>query len=95
MASPDRSAVNKRLYREVNARIRQVAETDAVGEPLEFLCECGSAACTETLVLPLDVFDEAIAEPRRLIIASAHRPSIEEARILAQRDGYLIVSDTI
>jgi hypothetical protein len=90
---PDTSAVNTRLYREVNARIRQVAETDVSGEPLEFLCECGHAACTETLELPLHFFDEVAAEPGRLILASLHRPSIEEAKILAQHDGSLIVSD--
>jgi hypothetical protein len=93
MKGLDASAVNRRLYREVNARIRQVAETDVAGEPLEFLCECGSAACTETLELPLDVFDRVTAEPGRLILASLHRPSVEEARVLAQHDGYLIVSD--
>jgi hypothetical protein len=90
---PDRSAANKRLYREVNARIRAVAETDVAGEPLEFLCECGSPACTATLELPLAVFDEVTGAPGRIILSSEHRPSIEESAILAQHDGYLIVSD--
>jgi len=93
--SPDRSAVNKRLYREVNARIRDVADTDVAGEPLEFLCECGNPACTETLELPLAVFDEVTAEPGRIILAAQHRASLEESEILAQNDGYLIVPDGI
>lgn len=41
--------LNEAMFREVNERIESLAETFGLQSPLDLVCECGSASCTEQI----------------------------------------------
>ena len=58
-----RLARNEALFREVNERIEDLAQTHADEDHIyEFLCECSNAHCDLRLSLPLSTYEQARAE---------------------------------
>jgi hypothetical protein len=49
-----KAARNEALWREVNERIKLVAETSS---DMEFLCECADMECTETIKLSIAEYE--------------------------------------
>ncbi|MFL5468164.1 MAG: hypothetical protein ACJ8AE_00035, partial [Gemmatimonadaceae bacterium] len=82
-----KAARNHALWREVNERIRLVAEDsgDAV-----FLCECASLECTQTVHLNIPAYERIRSSPTRFLIALGHEfPEVGE--LVEASDGYTIV----
>jgi hypothetical protein len=78
---------NQSLWREINERIKAVAETS--GE-VEFLCECARLDCTETMVLSMAEYERIRSSPTHFPIVVGHEfPEIE--RVVEASDGYLVV----
>jgi hypothetical protein len=93
-AREERLAGNEALFREVNERVAEVAEAfvqvEATSEPVEFSCECGSAACTERIAMTLAEYEAVRAAPTRFAVAPGHEvPDIE--RVVARHPGYLVI----
>jgi hypothetical protein len=74
-------AENEALAREVNERVGEVAagwHTD--DEPLEFICECSLAECTERIHLRLAEYLDVRSSTVRFALVGAHvNPEIEVA----------------
>jgi hypothetical protein len=82
-----KAARNQALWREVNERIRAVAETSA---RREFLCECADLDCTQTLNLTVAEYERIRSSGVRFPIASGHDfPEVEN--VVEENDGYVVV----
>jgi hypothetical protein len=83
-----KAARNQALWREVNERIRAVAET---AEHMEFLCECADLDCTETLNLTVAEYERIRSSGVRFPIASGHDFFPEFENVVEENDGYVVV----
>jgi hypothetical protein len=77
---------NEALFREVNERIEQVADTSAT----EFLCECGDAGCASPIRMTLSDYEHVRANGNRFVVVPSHELA-EIERVVEGRDGYLVV----
>jgi hypothetical protein len=89
-----RVAQNEALFREVNEHVTDVhAHWRASSDTLAVICECGNAACAETLDLTRTEYEGVRNEPARFIVLPGHEiPEVE--RVVDRRHGYFIVEKT-
>jgi len=80
------SARKRALFRQVNERICDVS----VGETYELICECDSTGCREHVVVPADVFDGAVRQGRRYLVAPGHNSPWET--VLGRGPTYAVVA---
>jgi hypothetical protein len=82
-----KAARNQALWREVNERIKAVAETS--GE-VDFLCECAMMDCTETVTMSMAEYERIRSSPTEFPIKVGHDlPEIES--VVEASDGYVVV----
>jgi len=82
-----KAARNQALWREVNERIRAVAETSG---DMEFLCECADLDCTEAVKLSIGEYERIRSLGVRFPIAVGHDfPEVEN--VVEENDGYVVV----
>jgi hypothetical protein len=82
-----KAARNQALWREVNERIKAVAETS--GE-VEFLCECARMDCNETVVMSMAEYERIRSSPTHFPIRAGHDfPEFES--VIETTDGYAVV----
>jgi hypothetical protein len=82
-----KAARNQSLWREVNERIRAVAETSG---NVEFLCECANIECTETITLSVAEYERIRSSPTRFPIIIGHEfPEVEN--VVEVSDGHAVV----
>jgi hypothetical protein len=82
-----KGARNQALWREVNERVRAVAETSAA---MQFLCECASLDCTEVLNLSVAEYERIRSSPARFPIVPGHEfPEFE--RVVEENEEYMVV----
>ena len=60
------------LMRDVNGRIRQLAETTR-SERIEFFCECADPLCAETIALSVHEYDAARAHSSLVLVRPGHQ----------------------
>jgi hypothetical protein len=87
-----RAARNQSLFREVNERLEEV--TGQFSTFHEFVCECASPECTETMSLTHAEYERVRASARHFAIRPGHNlPDAE--RVIEQEDGRYIVVEKI
>lgn len=68
-----RLAQNEDLFREVNERINELAESHGSSpHNYEFFCECSDTACMERVLLTLLEYEHIRAEPTRFVVKKNH-----------------------
>ena len=74
-----RIGLNEAAFRRANERIRDVAEGfSMVSERASFVCECGSAACTESISLTLAEYEHVRSQPMWFAVVPGHDiPDVE------------------
>jgi hypothetical protein len=78
------------LFRDVNERIKEIAESFDRGAEIEILCECGLSGCTERFKLPVVEYERLRLFPTRFAISPGHEiPSGE--RIVEENERYIVV----
>ena len=87
-SNEERVGRNESIFREINERAEEIGT--AVHAPTEFLCECYRADCTERLNVPLDVYEQVRAQPRRFLVKPGHE-RLEFERVVDQGNGWLVV----
>jgi hypothetical protein len=85
----ERLARNESLFREVNERIGQISDHGSF-EPIEFLCECGEASCTETIPLSRSEYEQVRSDPLLFVIKPGHGTADVEA-VVEEEARYEIV----
>jgi hypothetical protein len=91
MSREERIGMNEAVFRDVNERIQDVANTfDLTSEPLDLICECGDASCVARITLTRDAYEQMRSDPQLFAVAPGHvAPDVEQ--VVANRSGYDIV----
>lgn len=63
------------------------------GEPTRFVCECSDSGCTETIAVPLEVYEEVRSHSRRFVIRPGHEHG-ELETVVARTEVYAVVEKT-
>src|SRR5262249_42654373 len=83
-----RAARSQAMFREVNERIVELTHRWPA-EP-QFVCECESTNCTETVTLTGEEYEAVRSDPGCFLVAPGHNvPAVEET--VRSTDGYLVV----
>ena len=88
-AREERIARNEVLFREVNERIRELADPPREAR-IEIFCECGLDDCTERIEVRVRDYELVRAEPTRFVLREGHEISDVEDVVISP-DGYLVV----
>jgi hypothetical protein len=89
MNRKDRLARNEVLFREVNERIGEVAETAGQGWT-EFLCECATAECKAVIELSKGEYEAVRADPRTFAVARGHE-TLEIEEVVTEDERFTLV----
>jgi len=86
-----RIGLNESVFREVNERIEEAADSFGLAEPpLNLVCECGDAQCVEQISMLRSAYEELRSEPTHFAVFPGHEiPEVEE--IVEKRKGYDLI----
>jgi hypothetical protein len=88
----ERIGLNEAVFREVNERIEDLAETfDLTREPLDLVCECGDASCVQRITMTRAEYEELRKDPHHFAVHPGHEYRDVET-VVAERKGYNVVS---
>jgi hypothetical protein len=89
----ERLAKNEALFREVNARIRELSERWDLGEPdlIAFVCECSRAGCSEPVELTLVEYEQVRAADTHFFVLPGHEDGRVDA-VIARHERYVVVA---
>ena len=88
--SVERLAKNKSFFRQVNERIKDVADGLEGAETYEFLCECSDPGCTQRIELTREDYERVRANATRFVLARGHAaPQIEQ--VVEREDEHFVV----
>ena len=83
-------AKNESFFRQVNERIKDVADGLVGEQDYEFLCECSDPACTERLTLTTEQYEWVRAKPARFVLARGHTvPEVEH--VVEREDEHVVI----
>ena len=87
----ERIGLNEAVFREVNERIEDLAETfDLNKQSLDLICECGDAGCVERISMRHGEYRELRSDPHQFAVHPGHEyPDVES--IVARLKGYDVV----
>ena len=87
----ERIGLNEAVFREVNERIEDLAEGFGLtSQPLDLVCECGSASCRERISMSRAEYERIRSESHRFAVFPGHElPGVET--VVERRDGYAVV----
>jgi hypothetical protein len=90
-AREERIGLNEAVFREVNERIEDLAETfDLTSEQLDLICECGDASCVQRIAMSHEEYEQLRAESHLFAVYPGHEiPEVE--RVVGKRKGYDVV----
>jgi hypothetical protein len=82
---------NEAVFRIVNERLEDLSETfgPAAG-PMQLVCECGSAACTESISVSASEYEAVRADAELFVVAHGHVADDVE-RVVEERPAYDVV----
>ena len=86
----ERLAKNESFFRQVNERIKDVADGFEGAQVYEFLCECSDPGCTQRIELSRADYEWVRANPSRFVLARGHAaPEIEQ--VVEREDDHVVV----
>ncbi len=87
----ERVGLNEALFREVNERIEDVADTlGPRTDTIDILCECGSAQCTKRITLRHEDYEILRSDPHLFAVFPGHdEPTVEQ--VVSHHEGYDVV----
>jgi hypothetical protein len=89
----ERPSQNHLLFREVNERIREVADTFGVLNAAMFVCECGRGDCADAVELDLHEYDHVRSRHAAFVILPGHGSSHEQ--VIARHKRYIMSANKI
>ena len=86
-----RVGLNEAVFREVNERIGELAQTFGLTEhALDLVCECGDATCTQQVRMTYAEYERVRDDPRLFAIYPGHEaPDVED--VVERQDDFDIV----
>jgi hypothetical protein len=86
-----RLGLNEAVFREVNERIEDAAESFGVeDQPLSLVCECGDPTCVAQISMTRSAYEELRTDPTHFAVASGHEiAGVDE--LIERRKGYDVI----
>jgi hypothetical protein len=85
-----RIGMNEALFREVNERLEELAQSFAQPETLDLICECGNASCASRIEMDRKEYEQVRSDSATFAIVKGHEiPDVEE--IVERRKRYDVV----
>jgi hypothetical protein len=81
---------NQEAFTRANEQIRETAERYDFDTSVPFLCECAERTCMQSVRLSLTTYRKARVALGAFIVLPGHENGAVE-RVVARRDGYLLV----
>ena len=91
--SKHRLVRNQVIFREVNERLRTMADAVPDGKA-DYVCECSSVDCTDKIELRLYEYEAVRARSKAFFIVDGHE-RLEVERIIDRNDHYIIVEKIV
>jgi hypothetical protein len=86
-----RLAANEAIARQVNEQVEQLGERwNTLDEPLEILCECSRADCTQRLHVPFAAYRAVREHDARFMLVDDHVIEEIERRVGVAGDGTVV-----
>lgn len=90
--SLERLARNQAIFREVNERLREIANPSQTST--EYICECSAVDCHVTIELETDEYEAVRSMPNVFVIEPGHE-RLEVEVVLEENDRYMLVEKTV
>jgi hypothetical protein len=90
--SLQRLARNQAIFREVNERLREIANP-AEGST-DYVCECSAVDCHGTIGLELSQYEAVRSMPNVFVIEPGHE-RLEVERVIEEDDRFMLVEKTV
>jgi hypothetical protein len=90
--SLQRLARNQAIFREVNERLREIANPTA--DLTDYVCECSAVDCHVTIQLALVEYEEVRSMPNVFVIEPGHE-RLEVERVIEENDRFMLVEKTV
>jgi hypothetical protein len=87
------SAAHQMLRREVNERIRKLANGNTVGDQIDVFCECGRDECAERLSVSMSEYERVRRFSTHFIVLEGH-DVLESERVVDECGGFMVVEKT-
>jgi hypothetical protein len=82
----ERVGKNEAVFREVNERINDVSRFESG----EYHCECGNAACAETVPMAVADYEAVRSDPTFFVVVPGHEiPDLED--VIVRNEAFLVV----
>jgi hypothetical protein len=86
-----RLGINEAIFREVNERIEDLAETFGIDDqPLDLVCECGRGSCTQQITMTRKEYEDLRSDPSHFAVFPGHEQGDVEL-VVARRGRYDVV----
>jgi hypothetical protein len=89
MTREERVGLNEAVFREVNERIDDLADTFDL-EHLDLVCECGNGDCLQRISMSQSEYERLRSDPQLFAVYPGHEATDVEA-VVERRNGYDIV----
>jgi hypothetical protein len=90
MSPDEKLGRNQALFREVNERIRELAEHQANEPRFEIVCECSDQSCCGPIEVSIVEYEQVRATPTAFFVLRGHEiPEIE--RVMSKTREYEVV----
>ena len=76
------------VFREANERIAETARELERQQPMPFLCDCSNKRCFMHMLLTLEQYGGARADPQRYLTIAGHE--VEGAIVIAKDDRFAL-----
>jgi hypothetical protein len=90
--SLERLARNQAIFREVNERLREIANP-AEGST-DYVCECSAVDCRDTIELEVSEYEAVRSMPNVFVIEPGHE-RLEVERVIEEKDRLMLVEKTV
>lgn len=88
-----RIGLNEAVFREVNERIEDLADTFGLGERLDLICECGNASCASRIEIDRKAYEELRSDAARFAVVSGHE-ILDVEEVVERHKTYNVVRKT-
>jgi len=88
-----RIGLNEAVFRQVNERIEDLADTFGLGGQLDLICECGNATCTSRIEMTREEYEQLRSDATTFAVISGHEiEDVEE--VVGRHRTYDVVRKT-
>jgi len=87
-----RAARNQSLFREVNERLQDIADSfQSVSSTAVFSCECAALSCTEQIEMSMDEYEAVRSHPNHFAVLPGHVFADVE-NVISENERFVVVA---